>query len=53
MLTHSNYQLMLEVQLPDDIAAREYQKEPAAPGIQGRNCIIVAPVVQERLWWLI
>lgn len=33
----------VEVQLPDDNAVREYQKELAAPGIQGKNCIIVAP----------
>ena len=33
----------VEVQLPDNNVVREYQKELAAPGIQGRNCIIVAP----------
>ena len=32
-----------EIQLTDGGAIREYQKELAAPGIQGRNCIIVAP----------
>ena len=33
----------VEVQFPNDSTVREYQKELAAPGIQGRNCIIVAP----------
>lgn len=33
----------VEVQLPDGNAVRKYQKELAAPGMQGRNCIIVAP----------
>ena len=32
-----------EVQLPGNNAVREYQKELAAPGIQGKNCVIVAP----------
>ena len=32
-----------EIQLPDNNVVREYQKELAAPGIEGKNCIIVAP----------
>lgn len=32
-----------EIQLPNGSAIREYQKELAAPGIQGKNCIVVAP----------
>jgi len=32
-----------EVQLTNGSAIREYQKELAAPGIQGKNCIVVAP----------
>ena len=37
------YPMDVEVQFPNDSVVREYQKELAAPGIQGRNCIIVAP----------
>ena len=33
----------VEVHFPGGSGVREYQKELAAPGIQGRNCIIVAP----------
>ena len=32
-----------EIQLANGGAIREYQRELAAPGIQGKNCIIVAP----------
>ena len=32
-----------EIQLANGGAIREYQKELAAPGMQGKNCIIVAP----------
>ena len=37
------YPMDIEVQFPDNSAVRKYQKELAAPGMQGRNCIIVAP----------
>lgn len=33
----------IEVHLPGNNAVREYQRELAAPGMKGKNCIIVAP----------